>query len=87
VLIAVAGREGGIGVIDGEGLRRGFGVETGGAGDLDLGDDSVSVRPGRDMDGNVFRGRSDFTSLSSGLGVYECRCKLGVEGVERLSWP
>ena len=86
VVTVLAGREEGVDVVDGEGVRRTFGVETDSDGDLDLGDGSVSVRPGCDMDGNDFRGRSDLTSLLSGLGVYECRCKLGVEDVERLLW-
>lgn len=86
MVTVVAGREDGVDVIDGEGVRRNFGVETDSDGDLDLGDDSVSVRPGCDIDGNVFRGRSGSTSSLRGLGVYECRCRLGVEDVERLLW-
>ena len=83
-VVMVAGREGETDVIEGEGLRRRFGVETDRVGDLDLDDRSVSVRPGCEMDRNVFRGRSGLASLPIGLGVYECRCELGVEGVERL---
>ena len=86
VVTVAAGREEGEDVTDGEGLRRNFGVETDSDGDLDLGDGSVSVRPGCDMDGNVFQGGSGSISLLSGLGVYECRFKLGVEDVEMLLW-
>ena len=82
VVTVVAGRKEGVDVVDGEGLRRNLGVETDSDGDLGLGDSSVSVRPGCDTDGSVCRGRSG--SLLSGLGVYECRCKLGVEDAERL---
>ena len=84
VVMVVAGREGEMEVIEGEGLRRRFRVETGRVGDLDLGDRSVSVSPNCEVDGNAFRGRSGLLSLPVGLGVYECRCELGVVGVERL---
>ena len=84
VVMVVAGREGETDIIEGEGLRRRFGVETGRVGDLDLGDRSASVRPSCEVDGNVFRGRSGLLSFPVGLGVYECRCELGVVGVERL---
>ena len=86
VLTVVAGREGDADVIEGEGLRRKFGVETDSAGDLDLDDSSVSARPGCDIDGNDFRGRSSLISLLIGLGVYECRCKSGVEDAKGLLW-
>lgn len=86
VFMFAAGREGRIDITEGEGLRRGFGVETGSVGDLDPDDGSVSVRPGRDTERNAFRGRSCLTSPLSGLGVYECRCKLGVDDIERLLW-
>lgn len=84
VLMVVAGRKGETGIMEGEGLRRKFGVETDRVGDFDLGDGSASVRPGCEMDGNVFRGRSGLAPLPIGLGLYECRCNLAVEGVERL---
>jgi len=82
----IADREGEVDAMDGEGLRRGFGIATGRVGDLVLDDDSVSVRSGCEMDGNIFRGRSGLTSLPIGLGVYECRCKLAVDDVERPLW-
>lgn len=84
VVTVVADREGETDIMEGEGLRRGFGVETGRVGDLNLGDRSASVRPNCEMDGNAFRGRLGLISLPVGLGVYECRCELGVVGVERL---
>ena len=62
VVMVLAGREGEADVIEGEGLRRRFGVETGRVGDLGLGDRLASVRPGCEMDGNVFRGESDLNS-------------------------
>lgn len=83
VLTAVAGRKG---LVGGEGLRRRFGAGRGGFGDLDLTEASVLVRPDCEMDGNVVRGRPCLTSLLSGPGVYECRCKFGVEDAERLWW-
>ena len=86
VVIAVGGREGGVDVIEGEGLRRKFGVETRSVGDLAPDDSSGSVRPRSDTEGNIFRGRSSLTSPLSGLGVYECRCKLVVDDVERPLW-
>ena len=83
VLIAIAGREGDVEAIEGEGLRRRLGAGTGNAGDLRLEDNSDSMYPSCGVDGNVFRGGSRFVSLPSGLGVYERLCGLGVEGVER----
>lgn len=84
VFTVAAGRGREVDVVEGEGLRRRFGVEMGSIGDLGLDNDWVSVRPGCDTEGKTLRGESGLTSLLNGLGVYECRCKLGVDDVERL---
>lgn len=84
MLITAVWREGDVDGMEGEGLCRRFKVGTGKVGDSDLEDISGSVRPGCARNGNVFRGESGLVSLLRDPGVYECRCKLGVEGVERV---
>lgn len=84
MLIAAVCREGDVDGMEGEGLCRRFEVGAGNVGDSDLEDVSDSVRPGCARNGNVFRGESGLVSLLRGPGVYECRCKLGVDGVERV---